>query len=142
MWKELTNNNVLTANNIISIADDWIKRIGTDNFEKEYKKWDEAPCCRANLIDTEHWKQSNEFKYGTENNTYDNTKTYEIGETCYYGFNVSCKFTAIAETTGNPPIAGSYKDYPKGLGYYDSFWRLANYIKQCISVENDFINSL
>lgn len=142
MWKELTNNNILTADNIISIADDWIKRIGTDNFKKEYKKWDESPCCRADLVDTKHWKRSNEYNGGSGNNTYDNTKTYKVGETCYYGFNYAYKFTAISETTGNPPLTGSYKDYPKELGYYDSFWRLANYIKQRISVENDFINSL
>lgn len=142
IWKKLTNNNVLTADNIISIADDWIKRIGTDNFKKEYTKWNEAPCCRADLVDTEHWKRSNEYKYGVENNTYNKMKTYEIGETCYYGFTSACKFTAIAKTTGNPPITGAYNSYPSGLGYYDSFWRLANYIKQRISVENDFINSL
>ena len=142
MWKELTNSKILTADNIISIADDWIKRIGTDNFKKEYKKWNESPCCRADLVDTEHWKRSNEYKSGAENNTYDSTKTYAIGETCYYGFNNAYKFTATVETTGNPPLTGSYHDYPKELGYYDSFWRLANYIKQRISVENDFINSL
>lgn len=142
MWKELTNSKILTADNIISIADDWIKKIGTDNFKQEYKKWNEAPCCRADLVDTEHWKRSNEYKSGEGNNTYNNIKTYSIGETCYYGFNNAYKFTAIAETTGNPPITGSYSNYPKGLGYYDSFWRLTNYIKQRISVENDFINSL
>lgn len=142
MWKDLTNKNVLTADNIISIAKDWINRIGTDNFKKEYKKWDESPCCRASLVDTEHWKRTNEFKTSNIYNTYDNTKTYKIGETCYYGFNRSFKFEAIAETTGNPPLTDSYNNYPKELGYYDSFWRLANYIKQRISVENDFINSL
>lgn len=142
MWKELTNSKILTTDNIISIADDWVKRIGTDNFKKEYKKWDEAPCCRADLVDTEHWKLSNVYKNGAENNTYDSTKTYAIGETCYYGFGNDHTFTAIAETTGNPPLTGSYNNYPRDLGYYDSFWRLANYIKQRISVENDFINSL
>lgn len=142
MWKELTTNNILTADNIISIADDWIKRIGTDNYKKEYKKWNEAPCCRADLVDTKHWKKSNEYKYGIENNTYDSTKTYNIGETCYYGFDHVYKFTAIAETTGNIPLTGNYNDFPRGLGCYDSFWRLTNYIKQRISVENDFINSL
>lgn len=142
MWKDLTNKNILTADNIISIAKDWINRIGTDNFKKEYKKWDESPCCRASLVDTEHWKRTNEFKTRNIYNTYDNTKTYKIGETCYYGFIWSFKFEAIAETIGNPPFIDSYNYYPKDLGYYDSFWRLANYIKQRISVENDFINSL
>ena len=142
MWKELTNNNVLTANNIISIATNWINRIGTDNFKKEYEKWNESPCCRADLVDIEHWQRSNEYKVGIENNTYDSTKTYEIGETCYYGFGNAYKFTATAETTGNPPLTGRYKNTPAELGYYDSFWRLENYIKQRISVENDFINSL
>lgn len=142
MWKKLTNNNILTADNIISIADDWIKRIGTDNYKQEYKKWNEAPCCRADLVDTKHWKRSNDYKYGTEYNTYDSTKTYAVGETCYYGFDNVYKFTATAETTGNPPLIGNYYYKPKGLGYYDSFWRLANYIKQRITVENNFINSL
>ena len=142
MWKSLTDNKILTSDNIISIADDWVKRIGTDNFKKEYKKWDEAPCCRADLVDTEHWKRTNEYKFGISGNTYDNTKTYAIGDTCYYGFDNAYKFIAIAETTGNPPLTGSYNNYPKELGYYDSFWRLTNYIKQRISVENDFINSI
>lgn len=142
MWKELTTANILTTDNIISIANDWIKRIGTDNFKKEYIKWNEAPCCRADLVDTEHWKRSNEWKSGIGNNTYDNTKTYSIGETCYYGFGYAYKFTAITGTTGNPPLTGHYNNYPSELGYYDSFWRLANYIKQRISVENTFINSL
>lgn len=142
MWKSLTDNKTLTADNIISIANDWIKRIGTDNFKQEYKKWNESPCCRADLVDTEHWKRSNEYKSGAENSTYDNTKSYAIGDTCYYGFDKAYKFTAITETTGNPPLTGSYNNYPKELGYYDSFWRLTNYIKQRISVENDFINSL
>lgn len=141
-WKELTANNILTIDNIISIAKSWIERIGTDNFKKEYKKWNEAPCCRADLVDTEHWKRTNEWKSGVENNTYDNTKTYAVGDTCYYGFSLSCKFIATAETTGNPPLTGNYNYFPKELGYYDSFWRLVNYIKQRISVENDFINSL
>ena len=141
-WKSLTDNKILTSDNIISIADDWVKRIGTDNFKKEYKKWDEAPCCRADLVDTEHWKRSNEYKSGAKNSTYDNTKSYAVGETCYYGFDNAYKFTAIKETTGNPPLTGSYNNHPKDLGYYDSFWRLTNYIKQRISVENDFINSL
>ena len=142
MWKELTNNKVLTADNIISIANNWIKRIGTDNFKKEYKKWDESPCCRADLVDTEHWKRSNKYKWDVSNNDYDNTKTYEVGETCYYGFDHSFKFTATTKTTGNPPLKGNYYNLPRELGYYDSFWRLTNYIKQRISVENDFINSL
>lgn len=142
MWKELTNNNILTADNIISIANNWIKRIGTDNFKKEYKKWNEAPCCRADLVDTKHWRRNNERIGGIERNTYDNTKTYAVGENCYYGFGGAYKFTAITETTGNPPLTGSYNYYPKDLGYYDSFWRLINFIKQLISVENDFINSL
>lgn len=142
MWKELTASNILTVDNIISIAKSWIERIGTDNFKKEYKKWSESPCCRADLVDTEHWKRSNELRWGAENNTYDNTKTYTVGETCYYGVEIVYKFTAIAETTGNPPIKGFYNNYPRELGYYDSFWRLVNYIKQRISVENTFINSL
>ena len=142
MWKELTNNKILTADNIISIVNNWVKRIGTDNFKKEYKKWNEAPCCRADLVDTKHWKRNNKRIGGIASNTYDNTKTYAVGETCYYGFGAAYKFTAIAETTGNPPLTGSYNYYPKDLGYYDSFWRLINFIKQLISVENDFINSL
>lgn len=142
MWKELTNNKILTADNLISIANDWIERIGTDNFKKEYKKWDESPCCREDLVDTKHWKRSNDIKWSVKYSTYDNTKTYAIGETCYYGFEYVYKFTATSETTGNPPLTGVYNNYPRDLGYYDSFWRLANYIKQRISVENNFINSL
>ena len=55
---------------------------------------------------------------------------------------VTAAISCVAVVFIGSPFTGSYNNYPKGLGYYDSFWRLTNYIKQRISVENDFINSL
>ena len=75
---------------------------------------------------------------------YDNTKTYMPSETCYYDLKDwgSGQFICVSETTGNPPLTGTYNQYPRSLGYRDNIWRLTNYINQRLEKENEFINGL
>lgn len=142
-WKYLTEKGVISAENFLELFNDWLDRIGTDNFEKEYEKWPEAPCNRDDKVDTTHWKRTNTYTWSISDVNYDNSKTYQVGEKCYFGFDViAFEFECIAESTGNPPLTQAYNNFPKTLGYRDSIWRLVNYINQRLEKENEFINSL
>lgn len=139
-WKRLWGN-VISKETILSLFTDWLDRIGSDNFIKEYEKWNESPCNRDDMVDTVHWKRTNNYKSKGANVTYDNTKTYQVGEKCYYGFDWVFEFECISESTGNAPITRAYLQYPKTLGYRDSFWRLVKYIEDRLDKENNFINN-
>ena len=143
-WKYMVGNGIFSVENFLSLFNDWLDRIGTDNFEKEYKKWPEAPCNRDDKVDTVHWARTNNIKDGTSLADYDNTKTYMPSETCWFnlGSSWSVQFICVSETTGNPPLIGTYSNYPQSLGYRDNIWRLTNYISQRLEKENEFINSL
>ena len=143
-WKYLVNKGIISVDNFLSLFNEWLDRIGTDNFEKEYEKWNESPCNRDDMVDTVHWKRTNIYKTSISDVNYDDSKTYQVGEKCYFGFDnvFAFEFECIAESTGNPPLTQAYNSYPKTLGYRDSLWRLVNYIKQRLEKENEFINSL
>lgn len=141
-WKYLVEKGIFTTDNFLNLFNDWLGRIGTDNFEKECQKWPESPCNRDGNVDTIHWKRTNKFQTTISASTYDDSKTYQEGETCYYGFDWVFEFVCVSETTGNPPLTKAYTLFPKTLGYRDSIWRLANYINQRLEKENEFINNL
>lgn len=143
-WKYMLEKGIFSVENFLKLFNDWLDRIGTDNFEKEYEKWTEAPCNRDDKVDTAHWIRTNNIQLNSSLVNYDNTKTYMPDETCYYDLKGgwSGQFICISETTGNPPLTGTYSQYPQSLGYRDSIWRLANYISQRLEKENEFINNL
>ena len=135
---------IVSVENFLSLLVDWLARGGTANFKKEYEKWIEAPCNRDDKVDTVHWARTNNIKHDKSLVNYDNAKTYMPDDTCYYNLmdGWSGQFVCISETTGNPPLTGTYSKYPQSLGYRDNIWRLTNYISQRLEKENEFINSL
>ena len=115
----------------------------TGKKKGKYEKWNEAPCNRDDNVDTVHWERTNTYNTSTSYADYDNSKTYQVGETCHFGFDpIVVQFKCIKESMGNPPVTSQYSNYPKTLGYRDSIWRLANYIEQRLKKENEFINNL
>ena len=141
-WKALYGN-ILSYDNFMALFNDWLDRIGTVNFKKEYEKWNEAPCNRDSCVDTVHWQRTDKLISSSLSDvTYDNSKTYSVGETCNFGFDYVFEFVCVSETTGNPPLTKQYDIFPKTMGYKDSIWRLSNYIKSRLEKENEFINKL
>ena len=142
-WKLMVDKGIFSVENFLNLFNDWLNRIGTDNFKKEYEKWIDAPCNRDDKVDTAHWKRTNYMWYNQSLDDYDNTKTYMPGEKCYYDLKerLTGQFICVSKTTGNPPLKGTYSDKPYSLGYRDSIWRLTNYISQRLEKENEFINN-
>lgn len=57
-WAELRNAKIFTASNIIKLLQDWIDRVGYDNWEREFERWSETPCNRDSHVNTDYWKRS------------------------------------------------------------------------------------
>ena len=57
-WAELRNAKIFTASNIIKLLQDWIDRVGYDNWKREFERWPETPCNRDSHVNTDYWKRS------------------------------------------------------------------------------------
>ena len=141
-WKYLVSNGIFTTDNFLKLFNEWLNRIGTENFEKEYSKWNDSPCNRYDYVNREYWERTNVYKSDVSYSTYNSETTYNNGDKCYYGFDWVWEFKCIKQTIGNPPLTNGYSIYPKTMGYRDSIWRLSNYIRKRLEVENEFINNI
>lgn len=57
-YAELRDMGIFNATHIARLLYDWCDRVGFDNWEAEYEKWDESPCNRDSLINEENWTRS------------------------------------------------------------------------------------
>lgn len=128
-YNELKSMGIFTTEHIISLVKNWFDRIPKEAIDLEYKKWSESPSNRDDNIDKEHWKVKGSEYEALADNTYDNEKTYSIGETCAYGKERHVIFECIKESVGNPPVTKFYDNIPYDLGYRDSIWRVIKYIQ-------------
>ena len=46
-YAELRNNGIFSAENILSIVDDWYARVGNENYDTEWLHWPDSPCRTA-----------------------------------------------------------------------------------------------
>lgn len=141
-YNELKSLGIFTPEHVILLVKNWFNRFPVEAIKLEYKKWTESPSNRDDNVDREHWKIK-ESSYEAQNkNTYDNEKTYAIGETCAYGKTRHVIFECIKESTGNPPITKFYDKIPYDLGYHDSIWRVTKYIQDRFTYIENEINKL
>lgn len=54
-WDDLVEKKIIDSDYIISLFKDWIDRIGSVYFEKEYKKWPNSPCNRDSKVNV-NWQ--------------------------------------------------------------------------------------
>lgn len=141
-YNELKSLGIFTPEHVISLVKNWFNRFPIETIKLEYKKWQESPSNRDDNVDREHWKiKGSSYEY-LENNTYDNEKTYTVGETCAYGKSRHVIFECIKESTGNPPVTKFYDNIPYDLGYHDSIWRVTKYIQDRFTYIENEINKL
>ena len=127
-YKELRDSGLYSSENICSMINSWMQRIGYDNYVKEYTKWNESPCNRASFINEEYWELSSD---ATE--SYLPNKSYIVGDKVLYGKDVMYSFSCIKECQGQPPITRFYNSYPYELGCYDNLYRVKNWMDRKIS---------
>lgn len=137
-YNELKSLSIFTPEHVISLVKNWFNRFPLEAIKLEYKKWTESPSNRDDNVDREHWKIKGSSYEAQNKDTYDNEKTYAIGETCAYGKARHVVFECIKESTGNPPVTKFYDKIPYDLGYHDSIWRVTKYIQDRFTyIENE-----
>lgn len=141
-YNELKSLGIFTPEHVISLVKNWFNRFPVEAIKLEYKKWTESPSNRDDNVDKEHWKIKGSSYEAQNENTYDNEKTYAIGETCAYGKARHVVFECIKESTGNPPVTKFYDNIPYDLGYHDSVWRVIKYIQERFNFIEAEINKL
>lgn len=130
-YAELRKAKAFDAETIVEKLNDWTRRIGVENFEREYKAWPDCPCHGTNVIDTAHWAIVKDYEGNyvmADSKDYDAERTYAVGERCTYGISSAMgyyTFDAVAETTGNAPIS-QFK-------YTDSIYRVKKWLDQEIA---------
>lgn len=56
-YVQLRQNGIISLTNIVGLFNSWCKRIGAENFNKEFEKWNTSPSQRSTNINTTYWKR-------------------------------------------------------------------------------------
>lgn len=144
-WKELVQLGIFTADFFERKINEWVARIGQNNFKKEWEKWSNAPCNRDSLIDFENWRFTGGYAAATPNgNIWNEETSYTVGQYVWFRCGNSSEylqFCAYQNNIGKPCLTGLYQDYPISMGYRDSVWRYFKFIEANLEAQNNFINS-
>lgn len=73
---------------------------------------------------------------------YDETKSYAVGDICYYGFSNKYQFKCKTACTGQVPLFDIYNLYPRDFGHRDSMWRIKNWVKKTLTNLNSAVDKL
>ena len=128
-YKFLREQKIFDVDNIVSLLETWVHKIGYENIRKECALYKETPSYRANLV-SEEWEllaHVNSYYDGAPSE-YDANKTYSAGEICKYRDYV---FKATQSTQGVAPCQ-AYDKNPYCGGYFNSIKRVRNWLKNRI----------
>ena len=127
-YKELRDAKIIDTAHIVSILDAWTKRIGQQNYKKEYEKWPDSPCNGTSVVNTEYWvlQKDAQGKLITGTADYNANKQYAIGDTCFYGVSSAIyKYECVKACTNVAPL--------KVIKYRDNIYRVAKWLEEEIS---------
>ena len=138
-YKFLREQKIFDVDNIVSLLDTWVHKIGYENIKKECALYKETPSYRASLV-SDGWDllaHVNSYYEGTPTE-YDENKAYSVGEICKYRDYV---FKATKNTQGVVPCQ-AYDKIPYCGGYFNSVKRVRNWLKNRIDfLDKTYINN-
>lgn len=137
-YKDLRDRGIFTSDYIVEKLREWTGTIGIEGYRRNIEAFPETPSYRESYINTTFWKKLKENTFSTIN--YDNTKTYNVGDRCYYGKTEGWGFQCIATSLGNPPITKFYNDYPNELGMFDSIPRVKAWLDVRLTFLDTYFN--
>ena len=134
-YKELRDLGIFSVNNVISLFEEWLNKVGYDNLKADLELYNETPSYRSSCI-AEKWELiDNTSTYREQNTTgipdeYSDSKTYSAGDKCVYQ---SYVFKAKEQITGVTPFTKSFALFPHYCGYFNSVSRVSNWITDRIA---------
>ena len=130
---------IISADNIFSLLQDWCMRIGTDFFEKEYKKWADSPCIADSIVRSDYWEavlDGNGNPQTDTSETFDATQAYNVGDVVSFGLDDQMgyfKYKCIKATTAlaaNTPHTVSNWSPIKTFKHCDNIYRVQKWIEK------------
>ena len=140
-YKELRDNNILSADSIVNELEKLVRAIGENNYERENSKWVDSPCNRDSGLNSDYWELISNWAQGPV--TYDDSHSYSIGDECVYGEDGSAywtyRFRCKQACQGEKPCI-TYNNVIAYLGRYDSLYRVYAWEKQKIDLLDSMFN--
>lgn len=133
-YKVLRDLGIFTVDNIMSLLNKWLDRVGYDNYSKEFSIYNETPSYRKSPLNSEYWKIVNWAGTAT---TYDKAKTYSVGEKCIFNL---VEFECVKENAGQEPTLFSYSKNPNLMGFHNSPIRVKNWLIKKIETLDTYYN--
>lgn len=133
-YKVLRDIGIFTVDNIMSLLNKWLDKVGYDNYSKEFSIYNETPSYRKSPLNSEYWKIVNWAGTAT---TYDKAKTYSVGEKCIFNL---VEFECVKENAGQEPTLFSYSKNPNLMGFYNSPIRVKNWLIKKIETLDTYYN--
>lgn len=133
-YKALRDLGIFTVDNIMSLLNKWLDKVGYDNYSKEFSIYNETPSYRKSPLNSEYWKIVN---WAGTDTTYDKAKTYSVGEKCIFNL---VEFECVKENAGQEPTLFSYSKNPNLMGFYNSPIRVKNWLIKKIETLDTYYN--
>ncbi len=133
-YKVLRDLGIFTVDNIMSLLNKWLDKVGYDNYSKEFSIYNETPSYRKSPLNSEYWKIVN---WAGTDTTYDKAKTYSVGEKCIFNL---VEFECVKENAGQEPTLFSYSKNPNLMGFYNSPIRVKNWLIKKIETLDTYYN--
>lgn len=125
-YKQLRDKGIFSVDNITSLLQAWLEKVGYSNIEEEVSLYPDIPSYRDPLLST-GWELEG---YTTDTDDYSESNTYSQGDTCVYkGY----RFKATQERINVPPLKGFYDNAPKYFGFFNSVKRVSTWLTNRIS---------
>lgn len=141
-YKILADMDIISADHMIGLLQDWCMRIGTDFFKEEYKKWSDSPCIADSVVRDNYWEavldDSGNLQTDTSE-TYNATKVYNVGDVVSFGLNADmgyfkykCIKATVALSENIPHKVSAYSPI-KEFKHCDNIYRVQKWIEQNIA---------
>lgn len=137
-YVELRKKGVFSVANIVGLLSNWIDKIGYETLKADLAYFVECPSYRDSKIN-KGWDFLGLSESSVE--TYDESKTYNIGDRCNYGIgsHIYC-FSANENNVSLAPLSGFYTQNPFAMGYYNSIQRVENWLTKRIEYMDSYFD--
>lgn len=138
-YKELSDNGIISHDNIMSLVKDWMDRIGTSFYKEEYDKWKDSPCISDSIVRDEYWQIITD-DYGNPSTvtseTFNATKAYTVGQEVSFGkdadmgfFRFKCIKATQSLSSNTPHEVSDYSPISQ-FKHSDNIYRIEKWINK------------
>ena len=115
-YAKLRRNKTFSRKNVLNMVQNWIQRIGEENYALEKVAWPNSPCLRETILNP-NWEGLETWTNYSKYPAFDENTTYQAGDIVRWKYKL---WKATGTTKGVTPAAQT--------GYTDTLERLGNWV--------------